>query len=145
MQVIEHEHVETTVKAARGRPDVRFDWLCRERRRQGTFNGQVHQREDRRRLRLAVFEYLEIVLGQVSDQIPALVSDDRVDFDKIDVGLERHSWLRGACGGWRLLRVADKPSRQNQNQQGHRDPCASLFNLLLQLRDSLQLFPRDGR
>ena len=102
MQVVQYEYVEATVKTACDRPDVRCDRL-RRIRRQGTINGKVHQRKHRGRSRLAVFEYLEIVLHQVFDDVPAFIGDDCVNFDEIDVGFERHAWLlSGACGGWRL-------------------------------------------
>ena len=70
-----------------------------------------------RRLRLAVFEYFEVFLGQTSDDVAALVGDDGVDFDEIDVGFEGHLRLRGARGGRRLLRVETHANRQSRSQQ----------------------------
>ena len=56
-------------------------------------------------LRLALLEDLEVVFGQVADEVALLIGDDRVDLDVVDLDLEGNRRLVGrGLGRWRLLR-----------------------------------------
>src|SRR5262245_19726406 len=67
----------------------------------------MHQRERRNLLLDAVFEDLELVLGQVSDELIAAVAHDRIHRDEVDTGSK--VWLPGlsrghrGCRRWRRL------------------------------------------
>jgi hypothetical protein len=56
--------------------------------------GNVDHREARQRLRLAVLDDLEVVLGERADEVPLRVGDVGVDLDVVDFDLERDGRLR---------------------------------------------------
>ncbi len=60
-------------------------------------------------LRLAPFEDLEVVFGEVADEVALLVGDDRVDLDVVDLDLEGNRRLVGRGLGRRGLLGPQSP------------------------------------
>ena len=86
VQVVEDHHVDAAVErplVALRRPARSASRL--EERPVGPLDRNIHEREVRDRLRLAVLEDLEVVLRQVADERPCLVGDERVHLDVVDL------------------------------------------------------------
>jgi hypothetical protein len=73
---------------------VGFEGRGLEERRIVTFDRQIDARERSDRLRLPVFQDLEVVLREIADEVSLRVRDPRVNLDVIDLDLERgRRWL----------------------------------------------------
>ena len=131
VDVVEQQDVEPAV----GRPQVvlhvGLDGAGLEQRALGPLDRDVHQRECRHLLRLAVLEDREVPLPQVADELPLGVDHDGVDFDVVHlraegdrrhlrVGLRRR--LRGRTAGRlrrRRGRLRGDGERRHDEQHGH--------------------------
>ena len=100
-----HEDEDAPLERRAVGRDVGRDRRLREERRIDALDRDVDHREHRQRLRLAVLEDLEVVLGQRADEVALLVGDVGVDLDVVDFDLEGHGRLwrrrrrRGRCLG----------------------------------------------
>ena len=100
VRLVEHHHVDAAVEAA-------ARWSARRARSAAPRTAAARRArpgcrratKSRNRLRLAVFEDLEVFLLQIADVIAARVGDERVDLDVVDLDLEgRRRCVPGAAG-----------------------------------------------
>ena len=94
VQIVEHDHVQASADGLRVGLDVARQRRGRRRTRARGRHRNIDERKRADLLRLAVVQQLEIVLGEIADEIAALVGDDGVDVDEVDLDLER----RRGCG-----------------------------------------------
>ena len=115
--IVEEDDVETAGK----RPAIRLrvaghrPSVDHERVVLLDWNFDVGERVDL--LRLAVFEYLEIVPREARDEVALLVGDDHVDVDVVHLDLKRDRWrpLRGLClDGRRRLKSGRTNGERNE-------------------------------
>ena len=88
-----------------------LDRLAREERPVGTLGRDVDDRKSGNRLRLAVLEHLKIFLLQVADEGSALIGDDGIDLDVVDLDLE------GRLLGGRRLRLPGAERRAGREDE----------------------------
>ena len=62
-------------------------------------DGDIHYRERRDRLGLAVLEYLQIAAAEIADELSLLVQDTNVQLNRVDFSAEGGRLLRDQCGG----------------------------------------------
>ena len=119
MRGVEHHHVDAAAKRLLVALDVGLDRLLREQRLLAALDGNVHGDEIGQRLRLAVFENLEVFLLQIADVVALRVGDEDVDFDVVDRHAERRR-LRSALRliGRRRLTGAENGTRQQHEHGG---------------------------
>ena len=94
VEIIDHEDEDAPLERPAVRDHVGRNRGLRVERRIGALDRDVDDRERRERLRGAVLEDLEIVLGQRVYETPLAVGDVRIDLDVVDLDLERDRGLR---------------------------------------------------
>ena len=103
--VVEHDHVQPPLEAARVRFDVgRRPPCCTRAAARRPLDRDVHLRENVDLLRLAVLEDLEILARQALDDVALVVGDDGVHLDVVDLDPEGDGRLArcgavAGCGG----------------------------------------------
>ena len=101
MQIVDDHHVNAPLERALVGAHVRLEWRRRVQRAIGPLDRDVDEREGVDRLRLAVFEDLEIFLLQIANDLALTIRDHDVDFDVVDLHLEgglRRLWRRRLAG-----------------------------------------------
>jgi hypothetical protein len=114
VEIVDDHHVDAAFERALVRADVGLERRRGVQRAVGTLDRDVDEREGIDRLRLAVFQDLEVFLLQFANDLALAIRDDNVDFDVID----GEWWLR------RLLR------RQRLPAGGHRTDANTSAPLL---------------
>jgi len=97
VEIVDDHDVDAPVERRLVRSHVRLERRARIKRPIRALDGNVNLREGADRLRLAVFEDLEVLLLQVPDKVPLPVGDDDVHLHVVDTQLE--------CRRLRLLRA----------------------------------------
>ena len=100
VDVVEHQHVDAAVVAGEVVLDVGLDRRLREQRLRLPLDRDVHQRERRDLLRLAVLEHLEVAFAEPGDEAALGVDDAGVDLDVVDLGAEGDRAVCGGAGRW---------------------------------------------
>ena len=121
VQIVDDDDEHAPLERRAVGDDVGRNRGLREERRIGALDRDVHHREHGQRLRLAVLDDLEVVLGQVADEVALRVGDVGVDLDVVDFDLEGDGGCRRGLGGGRLLRHrrgGEKPTGQQNETDG---------------------------
>ena len=100
IEVVQEDHVRAAVDAALVTLDIRLDRGGAGNRLAGRLDRNVHERERRNRLLLAVLEDLEVVLRQIPDEVALRVGHPHVHLDDLDLQPER-GILGLGCGARR--------------------------------------------
>ncbi len=123
--VVEQQHVDAALERPDVGADVRHDRTGLVDEALEALDRNDHLREERRLLQLAVLVDVEVLAGQALHQVAALVGDDGVDLDVLDLGAEgdRGDLLgigrRGRLRRRRLGRRGDQGGgRQRDGQNG---------------------------
>ncbi len=104
MEIVDHHDVDASVERCFIGPHVGFERGARVKRPVGALDRNVHLRECRDRLRLAVLEDLEVLFLEVLYQVAFAVGHHNVDFHIVDAQFERGRLrLRGLCRLCRLV------------------------------------------
>ena len=121
VEVVEHDHVQAAADWFGVGFHVAHDRRDGARAGTGGRYRDVDEREGADVLRLAVVQELEIILGEIGDEVSALVGHDRVDVDEVHLNLK--------CRGGRGLLLRERratarsrrlPSgRRPQGERGH--------------------------
>ena len=105
--VVEEQHVDAAFERPGVRADVRHDRPRLVDEAIQALDRDHDLREEGHLLQLAVFVDLEILAGEALHEVGALVGDDRVDLDVLDLGPEGHR--RNLLGVGRSARAAARP------------------------------------
>ncbi len=89
VQVVEDDHVDASVGRFEVGAHVALDRPGGEQRALDAFERDVHHREGRHLLRLAVLEHLEVGRLEVGDEFALAIEHARVNLDVVDLGAER--------------------------------------------------------
>ena len=88
IQIVEHDDVDTPRFDVAVRTDIGRDRAAAERKRLSRLPWKLDIGERLNRLRLAVFEHLEVFGGEAGNEIALCVFDRHVDVDDVDADFE---------------------------------------------------------
>src|SRR6185369_5121721 len=113
VEVVDHHDVDTAFERPFVGANVRFNRYRTVQRTIGSLDRNVNLREQADRLRLAVFDDLKIFFLQILHEVAVSIGDDRVDFNVVDLQLER--W-RLRLRLWRRSLIRDERRRRGSHK-----------------------------